>query len=58
MSPAAIIVPATVSILFLAKAPVAIGIYWITSGFLGFLEQLIFSLFEKRSKNTAGGLAN
>ncbi|KDR95484.1 membrane protein insertase, YidC/Oxa1 family, C-terminal domain-containing protein [Peptoclostridium litorale DSM 5388] len=58
MSPAAMIVPAAVSILFLAKAPVTIGIYWITSGFLGFLEQLIFSLVEKKSENTAGGLAN
>ena len=58
ISPAAMIVPAAVSMLFLAKAPISIGIYWITSGFFGFLEQIVFSIVEKRSKNTAGGLAN
>ena len=58
ISPAAMIVPAAVSMLFLAKAPISIGIYWITSGFFGFLEQIVFSIVEKRSKNAAGGLAN
>lgn len=39
-----------VNIIFLSKSPVTIGIYWITTGIITFVEQLIFNLRQKHQK--------
>lgn len=39
-----------INIMFLSKSPVTIGIYWITSGILTLVEQLIFSLREGKKQ--------
>lgn len=36
------------NLLFLAKAPVTLGIYWFTSGVLNLLEYLAYSILKKR----------
>lgn len=41
-------VMAVVNLLFMAKAPVTIGIYWISSGLFNFLEQLFFNWYMKK----------
>lgn len=44
------IIIGVINIIFLSKSPVTIGIYWITSGILTFVEQLILSLREGKKQ--------
>lgn len=37
-----------INLLFMAKAPVTIGIYWFTSGIFSILEQLAYRIFPKK----------
>lgn len=38
------------NLIFLARAPVTIGIYWASSGLFSMLEQFLFSLYSSRKK--------
>lgn len=40
------------NLLFLAKAPVAIGIYWIATGIFSMLEQIAFSFYSGKMKES------
>ena len=42
-----------INLLFLAKAPVTIGIYFITSGLFSFLEQVIYSAYMRKRSVTS-----
>lgn len=45
------IIIGVINIMFLSKAPVTIGIYWITSGILTLVEQFIFSLRQGKKQH-------
>ncbi len=40
------------SILFLSKAPVSLGIYWLTSNAFTFFEQTVYSLYKRNKYST------
>jgi YidC/Oxa1 family membrane protein insertase len=42
------IITVAFNLLFLAKAPVSIGIYWISTGFFSLFEQVMFNIYNKR----------
>lgn len=42
------VITLVINLLFLAKAPVTIGIYWITAGIFSLLEQIAFSAYSRR----------
>lgn len=42
------ILTVAMNLVFLAKAPVTIGIYWIATGIFSFLEQIVYSAYSNR----------
>lgn len=42
------VLTAAMNLMFLAKAPVSIGIYWITTGIFTLLEQIAYSIYYSR----------
>ncbi|MFZ5989723.1 MAG: YidC/Oxa1 family membrane protein insertase [Bacillota bacterium] len=44
-----VIITSLIAVLFFAKAPVALGVYWVTSGFLTSIEQILYSIYKRKS---------